>query len=59
MNLTLNHLVLPKRHLIYIVRNEQIYKEQLLITHIFELKDTQYNTAPYSLIDKINRSKKP
>ena len=57
MNLTLNHLVLPQfRHLIYIVRNEQIYKEQLLITHIFpNSKIAQYNTiSPYSLIDKIN-----
>ena len=30
MNLTLNHLVMPEfRHLIYIVRNEQIYKETI------------------------------
>ena len=57
MNLSLNHLLLPQfSHLIYIVKNEQIYKEQLLITHIFpNSKIAEYNTInPYSLVSKIN-----
>lgn len=57
MNLTLNHLVLPQfAHLIYIIKNEQIFKEQLLITHVFpNSKIAEYNTiSSYSLISKIN-----
>ncbi len=57
MNLTLNHLILPQfSHLIYIIKNEQIFKEQLLITHVFpNSKIAEYNTiSAYSLISKIN-----
>lgn len=60
MNLTLNHLLLPEfSHLIYIIKNEEIFKEQLLITHVFpNSKIAEYNTIPsYSLIGKINNIK--
>ena len=59
-NLTLNHLQRPEfAHLIYLIQDDKIYKEQLVITHIFpNSKIAEYNTiSPYSLISKINNIK--
>lgn len=57
MNLTLNHLMLPQlQHLLYIIRNEEIYKPQLLISHIFpNSKLAQHGIlSNFSLIKKVN-----
>lgn len=57
MDLTLNHLVMPQfMQLVNIVSTGEIFKPQLVITHIFpNSKIAEYNTiAPYTLISKIN-----
>ena len=37
MDLTTNHLSTPEfRHLLYIIKNQEIYNNQLVITHIFQ-----------------------
>lgn len=57
MDLTTNHLSLPEfRHLLYIIRNQEIYKNQLVITHIFpSSKISEYNSiSEFTLVKKIN-----
>lgn len=60
MNLTMNHLVNPEyRHLSYLIKNNQIYKPQLVISHIFpssKLAETEA-IQPYTLINKVNNIK--
>ena len=57
MDLTTNHLLLPQfRHLLYIIRNQEIYKNQLVITHIFpSSKISEYNSvSEFTLVKKVN-----
>lgn len=57
MDLTTNHLSLPEfRHLLYIIRNQEIYKNQLVITHIFpSSKISEYNSiSEFTLVKKVN-----
>lgn len=57
MDLNTNHLLLPEfRHLLYIIRNQEIYKNQLVITHIFpSSKISEYNSvSEFTLVKKVN-----
>ncbi len=57
MDLTTNHLLMPEfRHLLYIIRNQEIYKNQLVITHIFpSSKISEYDSiSEFTLVKKVN-----
>ena len=57
MDLTLNHLMMPQFiHLTNLINTGEIFKPQLVITHIFpNSKIAEYNTiAPYSLVTRVN-----
>ena len=60
MDLTTNHLLLPEfRNILYIIRNHEIYKNQLVITHIFpSSKISEYNSiSEFTLIKKVSEAK--
>ena len=60
MDLTTNHLSTPEfRHLLYIIKNQEIYNNQLVITHIFpSSKISEYGSiSEYTLVKKINNKK--
>jgi S1-C subfamily serine protease len=57
MNLSTNHLSMPEfRHLLYIIKNQEIYNNQLIITHIFpSSKISEYGSiSEYTLVKKVN-----